>query len=183
MSQLEPMAIWMPTLLLVTVRVAGIMVVAPVFAHSAVPVKVRLITSAAMGLAVVGRLARPVALPAGWFDLCMGLGCEFLVGAAIGYAARLIFAGVELGAFHVSQQMGLALESAQFYEETQRRAVREQVAREVTARMRETLDVEAVLKTTAQEVRQALGLPEVVVRLRPSQPEGSLPERAKHTEI
>ncbi len=68
------------------------------------------------------------------------------------------------------QQMGLALESAQFYEETQRRAVREQVARELTARMRETLDVETVLKTTAQQVRQALDLPEVVIRLQSSQP-------------
>jgi GAF domain-containing protein len=67
------------------------------------------------------------------------------------------------------EQMGLALESAQFYEETQRRAVREQVAREVTARMRETLDVETVLKTTAQQVRQALELPEVVIQLQPSQ--------------
>jgi GAF domain-containing protein len=65
------------------------------------------------------------------------------------------------------QQMGLALESAQFYEETQRRAVREQTAREVTARMRQTLDVDSILRTAAQEVRQALDLPEVVVRLRP----------------
>jgi hypothetical protein len=34
--------------------------------------------------------------------------------------------------------------------------------------MRETLDVEMVLKTAVQEVRQALGLPEVVIRLVPS---------------
>ena len=31
--------------------------------------------------------------------------------------------------------------------------------------MRETLDMETVLKTAAQEVRQVLGLPEVVVTL------------------
>jgi GAF domain-containing protein len=63
-------------------------------------------------------------------------------------------------------QMGLALESAQFYEETQRRAVRERTARQVTGRIRETLDLETVLKTAAQEARKALGVPEVVVRLR-----------------
>ena len=109
MPELAPYIPWVPTLLLVTMRVAGIVLVAPVFGHSSVPVKLRVLISAAMGLAVVGRLARPVTLPANWFDLCMGFGGELLIGAAIGYAARLILAGVELGAFHVSQQMGLAL--------------------------------------------------------------------------
>jgi GAF domain-containing protein len=80
------------------------------------------------------------------------------------------------------QQMGLALESAQFYEETQRRAVREQVAREVTARMRETLDVETVLRTTAQQVRQALDLPEVTIRLQPSQPNDTDHHQVEPTE-
>lgn len=70
------------------------------------------------------------------------------------------------------QQMSLALESAQFYEETQIRAVRERTAREVAARMRETLDVETVLRTAAQSVRQALDLPEVVVRLASRPPGG-----------
>ena len=109
MTIAEPIALWAPTLLLVTVRVAGMAVFAPVFGDSAVPVKLRLVVSVAMALAVVGRLARPVVLPGGWFDLAMGVGCEFLLGAAIGYSARLIFVGVELGAFHVSSQMGLAL--------------------------------------------------------------------------
>jgi GAF domain-containing protein len=63
------------------------------------------------------------------------------------------------------QQMGVALESAQFYEETQRRAIREQIAREVTARMRETLDVDAVLRTAASEMRQALGLSSMTIQL------------------
>jgi GAF domain-containing protein len=80
------------------------------------------------------------------------------------------------------QQMGLALESAQFYEETQRRAVREQVAREVAARMRETLDVETVLKTTVQQVRQALDLPEVIIRLQQSEPNDSDHHQAEPTE-
>lgn len=109
MPETEAITTWAPTLLLVTFRVAGIMLTAPVLAHSAVPVKLRVLISAAMGLAVVSRLARPVALPTGAFDVVMGLGCELLIGAGIGFAARLIFAGVEVGALQVSQQMGLAL--------------------------------------------------------------------------
>ncbi len=67
----------------------------------------------------------------------------------------------------LAEQLGLALESARLYEDTQRRAERERLTAQVTARMRETLDIEAVLKTTVEEVRQALDLPEVVVRLMP----------------
>ena len=65
----------------------------------------------------------------------------------------------------LTEQLGLALESARLYQDTQRRAAHERLTGEVTARLRESLDVETVLKTAAQEVRQALGLPEVVVRL------------------
>lgn len=109
MTSIEPALIWMPTLLLVTARVAGVMLAAPVLGHSVVPVKVRVLVAVGIGLAAVGRLADPVRLPPHWPDLAVGLGCELLLGFAIGYAARLIFAGVELGAFHVAQQMGLSL--------------------------------------------------------------------------
>ncbi|MEA3338781.1 MAG: GAF domain-containing protein [Chloroflexota bacterium] len=70
----------------------------------------------------------------------------------------------------LSDQLGAALESARLYQDTQRRAVRERLTGEVTAHIRETLDMDTVLKTAAQEVRQALGLPEVVIRLGTSPP-------------
>jgi len=58
----------------------------------------------------------------------------------------------------VSDQLGVALESARLHQETQRRAASEQLVGEVTARMRETLDVETVLKTAVREIGEALGL-------------------------
>jgi len=72
-------------------------------------------------------------------------------------------------------QVGAALDSARLYQATQQRAAQERLTGEVTARIRETLDMETVLRTAVQEVRQALGLPEVVVRLR--DPRGSGPLR------
>lgn len=65
----------------------------------------------------------------------------------------------------VADRLALALENARLLEEAQRRAYEEHLLGEVTARMRETLDVETVLKTAVQEVRRALELPEVIVRL------------------
>ncbi len=67
----------------------------------------------------------------------------------------------------IAEQLALAAENLRLLDETQRRAAREQSISEVAARIRETLDIETVLKTAAQEVRQALGLPEVVIRLAP----------------
>ena len=69
-----------------------------------------------------------------------------------------------------AEQLALAADNLRLLDETQRRAARERLTGEVTTRVRETLDVETVLKTAAQEVRQALGLPEVVIRLGASPP-------------
>jgi GAF domain-containing protein len=65
----------------------------------------------------------------------------------------------------LTEHLSLALESARLYEDTQRRAVQERLTSEVTARMRESLELETVLKTAASEIRQALGLQKIVVRL------------------
>jgi GAF domain-containing protein len=63
------------------------------------------------------------------------------------------------------QQMGLALESAQFFQETQRRAAREQAIRQVTEQMRSAVNVEAILQSTVTELARALGAPRAYVRL------------------
>jgi GAF domain-containing protein len=65
----------------------------------------------------------------------------------------------------VGDRLALAVDNARLLQGLQTRASRDRLVGEVGARLRETLDVEAVLRTAAQEVRQALGLPEVVIRL------------------
>lgn len=68
-------------------------------------------------------------------------------------------------------QLGVALESGRLYHDTQLRAARERLIGEVTGRMRESLALETVLRTSASEIRRALGLEELLVRL-------ALPEQA-----
>jgi len=70
----------------------------------------------------------------------------------------------------ITEQMGVALERARLYQDSQRLAMRERLVTESTGRMRQTLDVEAVLKTAADEIYRALDLEEVVVRLTPRNP-------------
>jgi GAF domain-containing protein len=65
----------------------------------------------------------------------------------------------------LTDQLGVALDSARLYQDTQRRAGREQLIATSAARMRESLNVDTVLRTATQELRQALGLSKLTVRL------------------
>ena len=65
----------------------------------------------------------------------------------------------------VAEQVALTIENLRLVDETQHRAARQRTLSEVTSSVRETLDMETVLRTAVQEVRQALGLPEVRIRL------------------
>ncbi|MBN1657767.1 MAG: GAF domain-containing protein [Anaerolineae bacterium] len=65
------------------------------------------------------------------------------------------------------EQLGDALDDARMYRDAQRRAAREQTLSAVTGRVRESLDVNVVLQRAVQEMRQALGVAEVEVRLEP----------------
>ena len=67
----------------------------------------------------------------------------------------------------LAEQLSIALDSARLYQETERRAAQERLVGEVTTRMRQTLDVDAVLQTAAQEMRQVLGLSAMTIRLTP----------------
>jgi GAF domain-containing protein len=63
------------------------------------------------------------------------------------------------------ESLSSALESAQLFQETQRRAGLEQITREVSSKMRESLDFESVIQTAATELRKALNLSEVEIRM------------------
>jgi GAF domain-containing protein len=65
----------------------------------------------------------------------------------------------------VAERMAIIAENMRLLDETQRRAAREQLTGEVTARMRESLDMETVLRTAVQDIREVMDLPAVTVRL------------------
>jgi flagellar biosynthetic protein FliR len=96
------------TLLLVAARAAGVLLVAPVLGHASVPARLRLLLGVAIALAVTPRVAS-AAVPTNAFDLAAAAAVELLTGATLGFAAKVIFSGVEVGAFHVGQQMGITL--------------------------------------------------------------------------
>ncbi len=62
-------------------------------------------------------------------------------------------------------QAAVALEGARLLDEAERRAARQQILGRVSARMRETLDTDTVLRTAVEEIAQALGLAALDLRL------------------
>ncbi|MGC8946319.1 MAG: GAF domain-containing protein [Anaerolineae bacterium] len=56
----------------------------------------------------------------------------------------------------VAERLALAVENARLLEEAQRRAAREHLVAEITARLRASLDPDTVLKTTVRELGRAL---------------------------
>ncbi len=65
----------------------------------------------------------------------------------------------------LAERLGVALESARSYQDTQKRAAREQLMGAVTARVRESLDIDQVMQTAVEQIRVALGLREAVIQL------------------
>ncbi len=62
-------------------------------------------------------------------------------------------------------QLGVALDGARLYQDAQRRATQDRILGEVAGRMRETLDMDEVVKTAVREIGEALGIAEVEVRM------------------
>ena len=73
----------------------------------------------------------------------------------------------ETVANEVATQTALALENIRLVERTRQRASREQAISNITARVRETLDLDTVLRTSAREIQKAMNLQEAEVRLMP----------------
>jgi GAF domain-containing protein/HAMP domain-containing protein len=65
----------------------------------------------------------------------------------------------------LTEQLGLALDSARLYQDTQRRAARERLTGQVAGRMREILDVDRVLETAVREIGESLQLYDMTIRL------------------
>ncbi len=65
----------------------------------------------------------------------------------------------------VAQQLGQKAENLRLFEQTQQRAAREQLAREISDKIRSSRNIETALKTAAAELSQALGASRAIVNL------------------
>jgi GAF domain-containing protein len=71
----------------------------------------------------------------------------------------------------LAEQIGIALDSARLFNESQLRATTEHTIGEINSQLWESLDINTILKTTANNLREKLALPELTIRM--SAPDGS----------
>ncbi len=67
----------------------------------------------------------------------------------------------------ISEQMSLALENARLFDDTQRQAARERLAREITDKMRAAPDMSKIIQTGVTELANALGGSRAYVKIAP----------------
>ncbi|MHC4660959.1 MAG: flagellar biosynthetic protein FliR [Planctomycetota bacterium] len=95
---------------LVFFRVAGMMTIAPFFGSMSTPKRVKVALALVIALAIFPIVPRPnVALPGALSGFLTAAVAECTVGIVLGFAATLIFAGIQLAGHFVGQEMGLTL--------------------------------------------------------------------------
>ncbi len=107
-----------------------------------------------------GRMYTAVGVPIRFRDQVLGvLNVRFEEGAVPEERMMLLE--------QLAARLGVALENARLLEESRRSAARERLLSRVAERMRASLEVEAVLRSAVREIRAALDLANVTVRLAP----------------
>ncbi len=67
-------------------------------------------------------------------------------------------------------QLGVALENARLYEDTQKRAEQERLLSDITAKVRSSTDINMIMQTAMQELAEALRIPRGAIQLRRTAP-------------
>src|SRR5579863_4328156 len=92
--------------LLVLFRVTGVMMFAPVFGSAMAPAAVKIFFSLVLALLFAPLLGSPGApLAMDTTVLALGVLWELAVGILIGFAAALLFAGVQFGGHLIDQEL------------------------------------------------------------------------------
>ena len=69
----------------------------------------------------------------------------------------------------ITERLSQALESARLFQSTQIQATQEQMISDISTQLRQTLDLETVLKTAAKQLGDAFSAKEVVIRMAPNE--------------
>jgi GAF domain-containing protein/HAMP domain-containing protein len=76
----------------------------------------------------------------------------------------------------IAERLALALDNARLLETTQQKAMNEQLIREMTDQIRQTLDIETIIKTAAKEISSKLGLAALDIQLDTTMQNETIPD-------
>ncbi len=105
---LQQVDVLLSSLLYPFVRILAVISVAPVLGHHAIPVRVKVALAALLAALAAPVLPHTATVPIDSFAGYALLAHELLVGIAMGFGVRLVFAAVEMGGDLIGLQMGLS---------------------------------------------------------------------------
>lgn len=98
---------WILAFIFPAVRILALVAVAPFLSNAAIPRRIRLLFGLAICVALIpGLPAMPNVTPDSGLGIAI-LAQQVLIGVAMGFSMRIVFAGVEMAGFLISSQMGL----------------------------------------------------------------------------
>jgi flagellar biosynthetic protein FliR len=98
---------WLAGLLWPLARILGLIAAAPLFGNRGVPVRVKVALGLMLAMLIAPAIpALPATDPTSWSGLLI-LVQEFIIGTAMGFAMRIVFAAVEMAGEIASLTMGL----------------------------------------------------------------------------
>lgn len=110
--------VWIASLLWPLARILGLIAAAPLFGNAAVPLRIKVLLGVFLALVIAPLVpAVPAADPTSWAGLLI-LVREMIIGVAMGFSMRLVFAAVEYAGEVASQTMGLGF--AMFFDPSTR---------------------------------------------------------------
>jgi flagellar biosynthesis protein FliR len=96
--------------LLMLIRITGMLVSAPMFSQSAIPMQVQVGVAIALSVVLFPVYAAQAVMPAkDLWQFSIIAGQEFIIGALLGFVATLVFTAVQMAGNHLSTQMSLAI--------------------------------------------------------------------------
>ncbi|WP_137719220.1 flagellar biosynthetic protein FliR [Methylobacillus flagellatus] len=98
---------WVNGLLLPLTRILGLIAIAPIFGHRSVPRRVKLGLALALTLIVAPTLPSHAAFDPLTLPGALILAQQLLIGVAMGFSMRIVFAGVEMAGQVIGMTMGL----------------------------------------------------------------------------
>jgi len=105
------MSTWVAGLMWPLARILGLITASPVFGHTRVPITVKLLLGLSLAIVIAPVVpAGPAADPASLAGFLI-LAQETLIGIAMGFSMRLVFAAVQTAGEFVGLQMGLSFAS------------------------------------------------------------------------
>ena len=102
---------WIAAFLWPLTRILGLMSAAPLFGHSSIPARIKIGLGVLIALIVAPTVTGVPAVDPMSLTGLLILAQQFIIGLAIGFAMRLIFAGVEMAGEIAGMSMGLSFAS------------------------------------------------------------------------